>query len=270
MEKIRVHLTGAAHIDPVWLWRWQEGYAEIKATFRSALDRIAEFDEFIFTSGCAAYYRWIEDNCPEMFREIQARVAEDRWVIVGGWWVQPDCNLPSGESFARHSLYSQRYFASRFGRIARVGYNVDSFGHNGNLPQILRQSGMRGYIYMRPDSNKEKTYPFPDGLPFAWEGVDGTAIQTYRLPDGYGQMMDAGTEERLYRTAERRGASPFPLSLNYGVGNHGGGPTVQNIRNILALQKKEGPFEFLFSSPDAFFEDVVSMLNDFPSRARRL
>ena len=134
-------MIGNAHLDPVWLWRWQEGFAEIKATFASALERMKEFPEFIFTCACASYYKWVEENCPEMFEEIKQRVKEGRWVIVGGWWVQPDCNMPSGESYVRHGLYSQRYFYEKFGIMAKVGYNVDSFGHSGMLPQILKKAG---------------------------------------------------------------------------------------------------------------------------------
>ena len=92
-----VHLVGNAHLDPVWLWPWQEGYQESKATFRSALDRMREFPDFIFTSSSAAHYAWVEESDPDMFEEIRARVREGRWVICGGWWVQPDCNIPSGE-----------------------------------------------------------------------------------------------------------------------------------------------------------------------------
>ena len=123
---------------------------EIKATFQSALDRIEERDGMIFTSACASYYAWVEENEPAMFEKIVRRVREGRWCIAGGMWIQPDCNIPGGEAFARQMLYSQRYFKEKFGRIATVGYNVDSFGHNGNLPQLLRHGGMRGYIMMRP------------------------------------------------------------------------------------------------------------------------
>ena len=259
MKPIRVHLTGAAHIDPVWLWRWQEGYAEIKATFRSALDRLAQFDDFIFTSGCAAYYEWVEQNCPEMFSEIRERVAEGRWVIVGGQWIQPDCNIPSGESFARHSLYSQTYFRSRFGRTAEVGYNVDSFGHNGNLPQLLRLSGMRGYIYMRPNGDNEHSYDFPGGVPFDWVGVDGTSIPAYRLLNSYSENLNEESVERLRKAAreqEAAGISSPGFSVNYGVGNHGGGPTVRVIQRIHELQKSGDGFEFIFSSPARYFAEV--------------
>lgn len=107
-QQTMLHMIGNAHIDPIWMWTWLEGYAEIKATFRSALDRMIQFPDFIFTCACAAYYEWVERNDPEIFAEVRQRVHEGRWVIVGGWWIQPDCNIPSGESFARHGLYSQR------------------------------------------------------------------------------------------------------------------------------------------------------------------
>ena len=120
-----VWFIGNAHIDPVWLWNWQEGFSEIKATFRSALDRMNECEDFVFTAAGASYYQWIEENEPEMLEEIRRRVKEGRWVIAGGMWVQPDCNMPCGESFARHALYSQALFRRLFGVQARFGYNVE-------------------------------------------------------------------------------------------------------------------------------------------------
>ena len=120
-----LYMIGNAHLDLVWHWRWQEGCQEIKATFRSALDRMKEYDDFIFTCSTAAGYEWVEENEPAMFEEIRERVREGRWIIVGGWWVQPDCNVPGGESFVRQGLYAQRYFREKFGVTARTGYSVD-------------------------------------------------------------------------------------------------------------------------------------------------
>ena len=133
---------------------------------------------FIFTSACAAYYKWVEENDPVMFEEIRSRVKEGRWEIVGGMWIQPDCNIPSGESFARHVLYSQRYFMDKFGKTAKVGYNVDSFGHNGMLPQILKKSGMDYYVFQRPGDH-EKTLP---GNVVWWESPDGSRVLLLKFP----------------------------------------------------------------------------------------
>ncbi|MDR0396270.1 MAG: hypothetical protein LBH66_03075, partial [Oscillospiraceae bacterium] len=251
----KVHLIGNAHLDPVWLWRWQEGYAEALATFRSALDRLNEFDDFIFTCSSAAYYAWVEEADPEMFEEIRSRIAQGRWVPVGGWWVQPDCNAPCGESFARHALYSQRYFMSRFGRYASVGYNVDSFGHNGMLPQLLRLSGMRGYVMMRPDGREEKQYPFPDNV-FLWRSPDGSSVPVFRIPNGYGSDPFGQAAEKARETLAHADGADRPMMCFYGVGNHGGGPTIQNVTELAALKAASAPGDYAFSSPDAYFDEL--------------
>jgi alpha-mannosidase len=244
-------MIGNAHIDPVWLWQWQEGFHEVKSTFRSALDRLSEYDDFTFISSSAAFYEWIEDNDPAMFAEIKARVAEGRWQIVGGWWIQPDCNLPGGESFVRQGLYGQRYFMRAFGRMARVGYNVDSFGHHGMLPQILLKSGLEYYVFMRP-------MPHEKGLPgrvFWWEADDGSRVLALRLPFEY-CTWGKDLEQHVQRCAAEIRAPVDAMVCFYGVGNHGGGPTRENIESIHRLQNSPGLPRLVFSTPDQFFENV--------------
>ena len=91
-----LHMIGKAHLDPVWLWQWPEGYSEITAPFLSALDRLVEHPGFIFTCACAAEYEWVEQNAPELFERVRARIREGRWHVVGGMWIQPDMNVPQG------------------------------------------------------------------------------------------------------------------------------------------------------------------------------
>lgn len=248
----KIHLIGNAHLDPVWLWRWQEGYSEVLATFRSALDRIKEYNEFIFTCAGALYYKWVEEIDPAMFDEIKAAVKSGQWVIVGGWWIQPDCNAPSGEAFARHALYSQRYFLDKFGVVAKVGYNVDSFGHNGMLPQILKESGMDAYVYMRP-MDDEKDYPFKHRA-FMWRGADGSEIPTFRIPQTYASNLFDDLEKKAESHLGISQETDQPVMCFYGVGNHGGGPTIQNIELLNSL-KKDNPY-YTYSSPNAFFDDI--------------
>ena len=245
-----IWFIGNAHIDPVWLWRWQEGFAEIKATFRSALDRMKEFDDFIFTCAGASYYQWVEDNEPEMFEEIRQRVKEGRWVIAGGWWLQPDCNAPCGESFARHSLYGQAYYRRAFGVQAQFGYNVDSFGHNGNLPQIFTLSEMPRYVMMRPMEHEKAL----GAHAFNWRGVDGSVIPVFRIPYGYCTGWDVDLSGQLDKLAAHTETADEPEMFFYGVGNHGGGPTVKELRQIEAWTK-ENP-DLRFGQPGDFFEYV--------------
>jgi Alpha-mannosidase len=263
-RKQKLHLIGNAHLDPVWLWRWQQGYAEVKATFRSALDRMKEFPEFIFTCACAAYYQWVEENNPEMFEEIKERVREGRWVITGGWWIQPDCNIPSGESFVRHGLYSQRYFKEKFGLTASVGYNVDSFGHNGTLPQILKKSGMDYYIFMRPGDH-EKNLP---GNLFWWESNDGSRVLTFKIPYSYGNWGFDDDQEpvvtKILKTDKFAEELGYDLMSFYGVGNHGGGPTIENIKTIKKLQTELPDDHYIFSSPNRYFFEISEQKLELP------
>ncbi|NJL94124.1 MAG: hypothetical protein HC915_10560 [Anaerolineae bacterium] len=148
--KPTVHLICNAHIDPIWKWPWEEGAREAVSTFRTAADLLEEFPEFIFNHNESLLYEWVEEYDPPLFERIRALVARGRWNISGGWYLQPDVNLPGGETIARCILEGRRYFAEKFGVRPTVAYNFDSFGHGNGLPQLLRQSGFALYIHGRP------------------------------------------------------------------------------------------------------------------------
>ncbi len=251
MKQKTLHMIGNAHIDPVWLWQWTEGFHEVKATFRSALDRMKEYPDFTFTASSAAFYAWVEQSDPAMFAEIQARVTEGRWQIVGGWWVEPDCNIPGGESFARHGLYAQRFFQQKFGTMAHVGFCPDSFGHNGMLPQILRKSQMDCYVFMRPGPH-EMDLP---GWLFWWEADDGSRVLAYRIPYSYGSW-GGDLLDKIEATSALIEPPLDEMMAFYGVGDHGGGPTRENLENIIAMDQDPALPRLLFSTPEAFFNAV--------------
>ncbi len=257
-----VHLIGNAHLDPIWLWRWQEGCGEVLQTFRSALDRLNEYDDFVFTCSSASYYKWVEETDPEMFAEIQQMVKKGRWIPVNGWWVQPDCNMPSGESFARQALYSQLYYHEKFGRICRTGYNVDSFGHNGMLPQLITKGGMTAYVMMRPGTHENKE--MPENL-FWWDSADGSRLLTYRIPTGYGESGKKSLDRAMDEYSKRAEETGHGMMLFYGVGNHGGGPTKGDIEYLKENLHREGYCDLKFSSPDEYFKSILVGALDIPS-----
>ena len=252
MKDRTLHLIGNAHIDPVWLWQWPEGFEEIRATFRAAVDFMDEDPEVRFTADSAAYYAWIEEIDPPLFERIRARVADGRWEIAGAMWVEPDCNVPSGESFARHLLVSQHFFRSRFGRTARMGMNVDPFGHAGGLPQLLRRAGLESYVFMRPGPH-EKSLPSPM---FRWRAPDGSEVVALRIPHEYCTPR----EDLTYHLDKVVAQLPPDWSSYlafYGVGNHGGGPTRANLASIRRLSRAgQGP-KLKIDTLDAFFDAVV-------------
>lgn len=256
MKKTNLFLVGNAHLDPIWQWKWQEGSAQAKATLRSALDRMKEFPDFRFVCSSAVVYEWIEEFAPDMFEEVKQRVREGRFIVVGGWYVQPDCNMPGAEGFARQSLYSQRYFYEKLGVTAKVGYNVDSFGHNAMLPQILKKSGMDNYVFMRPGQHEKE---MPAEL-FWWRSVDGSEVLTYRIPDTYGNRFADMQVLRdcVARLEAASGTELDGIPLFYGVGNHGGGPTIRNLQLLEQFQQENPEYCLRYSDLSDFFDLVRS------------
>jgi alpha-mannosidase len=248
-------MVGNAHIDAPWLWPWSEAMSVVHSTFRSALDRMNEYQDFTFTASSAQFYEWVAATDPAMMEEIRKRVAEGRWDFVGGWWIEPDVNVPNGESLVRQGLYSQRLFQQLFGRAAQIGFNPDSFGHPGTLPQILKLQGLHAYVFMRPQAHEKK---LPADL-FWWEGADGTRILTYRIPYSYG--LSEHLDDRLRDFILNLKEPTKSLMVFYGAGDHGGGPAKENIQCILDMQKQSGAPAILFSTPDRYFDEVGKLDN---------
>jgi alpha-mannosidase len=264
-EQRLLHMIGNAHIDPVWLWQWPEGYQEVRATFASAIERMTEYPEFVFTCDSVLYLAWVEEHDPALFAEIGARIADGRWQQVGGWWIEPDCNLPAGESFVRQALYSQRYLRDRFGVTSTVGCNVDPFGHNASLPQILRKSGMDAYVFLRPGPH-EMALPGPY---FWWESPDGTRVLAYRIPHEYcSPSGDLG--HQIDKSLAQLPPDAPELMVFYGVGNHGGGPTKANLDSIRRLDATGGLPTLRCGSPRTFFDRLTASGADIPVHAGEL
>ncbi|MDZ7342854.1 MAG: alpha-mannosidase, partial [candidate division KSB1 bacterium] len=180
MTHPRIHLICNAHLDPVWQWRWEEGCAETISTFRTAVELLHEYPDLIFNHNEAVLYQWILKYDLDLFAEIQKLVKAGRWCISGGWYLQPDVNLPGTESLIRHIAEGRRFFKAHFGVQPIVAYNFDSFGHSGGLPQLLKQAGYKMYIHLRPQSSELE---LPSDL-YRWRGVDGSEILGYRIAVG--------------------------------------------------------------------------------------
>jgi len=250
----KMYMVGNAHIDIPWLWPWPEAMAVGLSTFHAALDRMNEYPDFTFNASSATLYEWAASADPGMMAEIRKRVAEGRWDVVGGWMVEPDVNVPSGESLIRQGLYGQRIFQQLVGRQARVGYNPDSFGHPGTLPQILKLQGLHGYVFMRPGIHEKE---LPADV-FWWKGADGTRVFTYRIPSSYGITRDIQARMLDYVKLHEPTNN---MMIFFGAGDHGGGPAKDTINAILGARKQPGAPQIIFSTPDQYFADVAPGFN---------
>ena len=246
-----LYMIGNTHFDPAWLWTWDEAMAGIRATFRAALDRMKEDESFVYSFSTPAVFDWIRETDPALFEEIRQRVAEGRWdVEAEGWWLQPDCNAPSGESLIRQGLYGQRYLMEHFGKRATTVFNFDSFGHGPMLPQILKKSGLDYYVFSRP---APKEQALEDEL-FRWRAADGSEVLTFRADaDGVGKYhRETGDFIRMYR--EKAAEGGHDLMLVYGVSDHGGAPTKAAIRAIYEADAAFEDVSVKMASTTAFFE----------------
>jgi alpha-mannosidase len=245
MRRYTGHLVGHAHIDFQWLWEWPETVQVCKQTFGQAVRFMEEFPEFKFSQSSSALYAATEEHFPELFKEIQKRVKSGQWELVGGRVCEADQHMISHESHARHFLYGQRYFRERFGKTAVVGWEPDTFGHTSQMPQILQLGGCRYYYFCRGG----KKQPM-----FWWEAPDGSRVLAFEEP-ATGGWYNGDVTPRLFERAfdfESRLGLRDMLWV-YGVGNHGGGPTRENLVQALDWMRKPYLPAVKFSTATEFF-----------------
>jgi alpha-mannosidase len=221
VRQLRIDLVGHSHIDAAWLWPWTETVDVVRRTFSTALQLMPEYPQYKYTQSAAQYDEWMQEKYPDIFGEMKSRVAEGRWELVGGMWVEPDLNMPDGESLVRQILIGKRYMRQQLGVDVHIGWNPDSFGYTWQLPQIYKKSGIDYFVTQKMAWNETTKLTLKL---FWWQSPDGSRVLTY-FPHGYGSAPDP--ESLANDIAVARGFAPGEDELMhiFGVGDHGGGPT---------------------------------------------
>jgi len=218
-----IHCVGHAHIDMNWLWSWPETVAVTNDTFHTVLRLMDEFEDFCFTQSQASVYEIARRYCPELFERIRARVAEGRWEVAAVHWVEGDKNMASGESLARHLLYTRRFTQEHFGLgpdELTLDWQPDTFGHAHTIPGIVSRGGVRRYYMCRGGAD-------PKPPVFWWQGPDGSRVLVCLETTWYNGSIDEHNSEALLSFCEKTGLRDW---MNvYGVGDHGGGPTRRDL-----------------------------------------
>ena len=251
---MHIHLVPNSHIDPVWLWDRYEGIDEVLSTFRSACDRLDEYPDLTFSGSSLQFYAWVLKYDANLFKRIQRRVAEGRWEVVGGWWVEADSNLPSESSLRNQARIAQAFSRKHFGRESAVAYLPDSFGHSATLPKILAETGFKYFLFCRPGAHEKSDLP---ANLFWWER-DGRRVLAYRLKHHYNQWVpEADREGHLRKTLNDEEYLRNPVNgFLFGVGDHGGGPTILQIEVFNRLIKERPPGDTGYSTCQRFFEEA--------------
>lgn len=232
IQEIKIHLLGNSHIDVAWLWAIAETKEVMQRTFNSTINLQRRFPKMTFNQSTALSYAWMAEIDPDLWQSIKKMVTTNRWETIGGMWVEPDANIPSGESLIRQILYGKNYFATHFNQDVTIAWLPDTFGFNGQLPQILVNSGFTLFITQKIKWND--TNVFPHQL-FWWEGIDQSRILTYFSND-IGKGTDA-VEIMEFATAQMAKTQLNDVLWLYGVGDHGGGATAGMLQDLEQWEK---------------------------------
>ena len=244
-RKYDIYYIGHSHIDMNWLWTWPETIDICHRTWNSAMNLMDEFPDFRYVQSQPAAYVPIEAQYPDEFKRMQNMSAEGRWDIVGGLWNESDTDIPSGEGLARSFLIGQMYFKSKFGKYAVTGWLPDSFGHTWQLPQIMELSGIKYFYHMRCGNGMELTW---------WQSPDGSRVLKANTPS-YDARPDL---DQLIVPMQNDTRFNMPQSVViFGVGDHGGGPTRQQILRIRSWQQDPIFPKVHFIGADDYFEQLV-------------
>ena len=251
--KQKCFLVCNAHLDPVWLWSWEEGLTEAISTFRVAADFCEQYPGFVFNHNEALLYEWVERNDPKLFRRIQRLVTKGRWHIAGGSYLQPDLIGASGESLIRHFLVGKEYFKKKFAEEPTTAYNFDSFGHPQGFIQILTGCGYDSYVFCRPGRG---VLSLPVGS-FRWRHASGVEVVARRSDEHYitqGELLNnmKGGDWGGYFRAEG------DFMFLWGIGNHGGGPSHDEYADLKKLTAEFPDNEFIESCPEEFFRHSLA------------
>ncbi len=248
-----VAAVGHAHIDTAWLWPIRETRRKCARTFANQLRLLERYPEHRFACSQAVQYQWVKDSYPELYEHIRATVAEGRWLPVGGMWVEPDTNVPSGESLVRQLVHGKRFFADEFGVETHELWIPDVFGYSAALPQIAAQAGVTALITQKISWNDTNVFPHST---FWWEGHDGSRLlahfppaNTYNGDFSAGQLLDS---QRNFKDGTRSDRSLYP----FGYGDGGGGPTAEMLERARRLASQDGLPRVEVATVDEFLADV--------------
>jgi alpha-mannosidase len=252
---------GHAHLDTAWLWPLAETYRKAVRTLTTQLGYMDEYPEYRFAHSQAQQYAWVRERDPELWERLRAKVADGQLVPVGGAWVEPDCNLPSGESLVRQFLQGQRFFERELGQRCREFWSPDAFGYAGQLPQLMRQAGITRFLTQKLSWNR---FNPPEHHTLVWQGLDGSEVLAHFPPaDNY---LSGATVRELRQAAsgyKDHEHSAVSLLL-FGHGDGGGGPTRVMLETLRRTSDLQGVPRMTPGTSDDFFQALESEPGERP------
>ncbi|AIQ43762.1 alpha-mannosidase [Paenibacillus sp. FSL R5-0912] len=255
-----MHMVGQSHIDIAWLWPVRETVRKVSRTFSTVCALMDKYPEFRYSQSQPQLYAFAKEHYPQLYGRIKERIAEGRWELVGGMWVEPDLNIPGGESLVRQMLYGQGFYMEEFGKHSTIEWLPDTFGYCASLPQLLKQAGIEYFMTTKLGWND--TNPFPHTL-FHWVGIDGTKIVAYQN-HGVNEHTHPKDVQEHWQAYDLK-VEHEELMLLYGHGDGGGGVTHEMLEYVARTDLAPGQPVSRFSTAEAFFSGVGSRQPELPA-----
>ncbi|MHA6533874.1 alpha-mannosidase [Paenibacillus sp. BAC0078] len=246
-----IHMVGQSHIDIAWLWPARETVRKTSRTFSTVHALMEEYPEYQFAQSQPQLFAYLKENDPVLFAKVKERIREGRWELVGGMWVEPDLNIPSGESLMRQMLYGQRFYLEEFGKTSDIEWLPDTFGYCASLPQILRHGGVRYFMTTKLGWNDTNVFPYDL---FHWVGIDGTAMLSYLNHGVNENTLPKDVHDHWQSFREKK--THNEQMLLYGHGDGGGGVTREMLEYIRRAELMVGQPASQISSAADFFAGI--------------
>lgn len=248
----KIAAVGEGHLDMAWWWPLAETWRKFIRTTANQLSLMDSYPDYRFVCTQAALYNHLKEQMPDLFERLKGKVKNKQWTPVGGSWVESDCNLPTGESLVRQMLHGQRFFKNEFGFRASECWLQDSFGFNGQLPQLMQLAGMNNFVSQKFHWGHLQT----EHQLFRWQGIDGTQVLAHFPSNStFSTDLSVGKITKAARDY-RDGVYANHSLLSFGLGDGGGGPTAQMIEIISRLADLQGAPHILMRQPTEFFKHV--------------
>lgn len=258
---MRLSAVGHAHLDLAWLWPVRETIRKGARTFATALYLIEQYSDYVFAASQPQLFQWMKESYPALYRRIKEAVAAGRIEAQGAAWVECDMNITGGESIVRQLLYGRRFFKEEFGVIPDYLWLPDVFGYNGQLPQILKKSGVNYFLTQKLSWNLINRFPYHS---FCWKGIDGSAAFSHMLPeDTYSSPAAPRSLLKIQNDYAERAASRHAL-LAFGIGDGGGGPGDEHLESLERMKQMDFLPDVRCESTESFLRKWEKDAENFP------
>lgn len=263
--KPTVYGVGHSHIDMAWLWRLRATREKASRTFSTVLNLMRQYPEYRYMHSSPQLYKFLKQDYPYIYEQVKEKIQEGQWEITGGMWVEPDTNVPSGESLVRQFVFGKRFIKDEFNKDTRLVWLPDVFGYSGALPQIMVKSGMKYFMTTKISWNQYNHFPYDT---FKWKGIDGSEIFTHFITtpeddawfytyNGHMSPRDVVGVWENYKDKDKN----TDLLISFGWGDGGGGPTREMIEQSFIMKNIPGIPKVKIDTAENYFERIYENID---------